>query len=156
MKRSLLLAYQVLTGLSDTSTGLLLIVAPVLTLRLMKLHVVADSLPFLSSIDVFVLSVGIGCLYGTVLVRSSTSADKLEVVWLLTAITRGLVGVFVVVKVASGVLEPGWSYTGTIAAPGDSTIQVSGVFTLLGTRTTLPSRCKFTLRERQAPQELTL
>ncbi len=109
MKRPLLLAYQVLTGLSDTSTGLLLIAAPALTMRLMKLHVAAESQPFLSYIGVFVLSVGIACLYGAVLARSAISADKLEVVWLLTAITRGLVAVFVVAKVASGALEPGWS-----------------------------------------------
>ena len=98
-----------MTGLSDASTGLLLIAAPVLTLRLMKLNVATESLPFLSYIGVFVLSVGIACLYGAVLARRASSADRLEVVWLLTAITRGLVAVFVVAKVASGALEPGWS-----------------------------------------------
>lgn len=108
MKRSLLLAYQVLTGLSDSTTGFLLVLAPALTLHLMKVHVAEESLPFLSYIGVFVLSVGIACLYGAVLVRAA-SPDKLEVVWLLTAITRGLVAVFVTAKVASGALEAGWT-----------------------------------------------
>ena len=109
MKRSLLLAYQLLTGLSDTLTGLLLIAAPALTLRWMRLHAADDALPFLSYIGVFVLSVGLACLYGGWLAQQVGPADKLEVVWLLTAITRGLVAVFVVVKVASAALEPGWS-----------------------------------------------
>jgi hypothetical protein len=109
MNRSLLLAYQLLTGLSDTSTGLLLIAAPAFTLRTMNLHPAVETLPFLSYLGVFVLSVGLACLYGAVLVQRSAPADRLEVVWLLTAMTRGLVAVFVVAKVASGVLEPGWS-----------------------------------------------
>jgi hypothetical protein len=109
MKRSLLVAYQILTGLSDTSTGLLLIAAPAFTLRLMRLHPIPGTLPFLSYIGVFVLSVGLACLYGGWLALEQFSADKLEVVWLLTAITRGLVAVFVLIKVASAELEPGWS-----------------------------------------------
>ena len=109
MKRSLLIAYQLLTGISDTSTGLLLIAAPALTLNLMKLHASADTLPFLSYIGIFVLSVGLACFYGGLLAIKSGPADRLEVVWLLTALTRGLVAVFVTVKVASAQLEPGWS-----------------------------------------------
>jgi hypothetical protein len=109
MKRSLLIAYQLLTGLSDTSTGMLLIGAPELTLRLMKLHAAPATLPFLSYIGVFVLSVGIACLYGGLLAATDSPPDRLEVVWLLTAITRGLVAVFVVVELARGALEPGWS-----------------------------------------------
>ena len=42
--------------------------------------------------------------------RSNTVHRRsLKVVWLLTAITRGLVAVFVLVKVSSGSLEPGWN-----------------------------------------------
>lgn len=121
MKRTLLIAYQLLTGICDTSTGLLLMTAPALTLRFMKLHAAADALPFLSYIGVFVLSVGLACLYGALLIQRRASADRLEVVWLLTAITRGLVAVFVAEKVASGALEAGWS---TVAI-------TDGVFALL-------------------------
>lgn len=109
MKRKLLVAYQLLTGLSDTSTGLLLITAPILTLRLMRLHVPApDALVYLSYIGTFVLSVGVACLYGARLAWGAESLQKLEVVWLLTAITRGVVALFVMVRVFEGSLESGW------------------------------------------------
>jgi hypothetical protein len=108
MKRHLLFGYQIVTGLSDTSTGLLLLFKPALTLRLMRLHALSNTLPFLSYIGAFVLSVGIACLYGAWLATRSGSASKLEVVWLLTAITRGLVAIFVLTKTLTGVLEAGW------------------------------------------------
>jgi hypothetical protein len=108
MKRRILLAYQLLTGLSDTTTGILLMFSPALALGLMRLNVPSCSLPFLSYIGAFVLSVGVACLYGAYLATRQAFAQKLEVVWLLTAITRGLVTIFIVWKVISGVLEAGW------------------------------------------------
>jgi len=108
MKRRILLVYQLLTGISDTSTGILLVLAPALTLHLMKLHSVPDALPFLSYVGVFVLSVGLACLYGAKLTTPRVRAEKLEVVWLLTAVTRALVAFFVLAKVFSGTLESGW------------------------------------------------
>jgi hypothetical protein len=109
MKRRLLFGYHVLTGLSDTTTGLLLILAPATTLHLMRLRTPPDSLPFLSYIGVFVLSVGIACLYGAwLLTTRPVLIQKLQTVWLLTAITRGLVAVFVVARVFCGSLELGW------------------------------------------------
>ena len=109
MKRKLLIAYHCVTGIMDTSTGLLLIGAPQVTLRLMKLSAPAAALPFLSYVGVFVLSVGFACLYGGWLAVGHDLPEKLEVIWLLTAITRGLVAVFVLVKVSFGALEPGWN-----------------------------------------------
>jgi hypothetical protein len=109
MKRRVLFTYQMLTGLSDTSTGAMLIVAPVFTLRLMGLHVASDALPFLSFVGAFVLSVGLSCLYGGYLAYCGACAEKqLSVVWLLTAITRSSVAIFVVTKILSGSLEAGW------------------------------------------------
>lgn len=108
MKRRILLGYQTICGVSDTATGLLLIFAPALTLHLMKLEAVPDTLPFLSYIGVFVLSVGLTCLYGAYLAPQPIAVEKLEVVWLLTAMTRALVALFVVSKVISGTLESGW------------------------------------------------
>jgi hypothetical protein len=108
MKRRILFLYQLLTGLSDGSTGLFLITAPALTLHLMGLHVAADALPFLSYIGAFVLSVGIACLYGAALTARPRFAAKLEVVWLLTAITRGIVALFVLTRILDGTLEAGW------------------------------------------------
>jgi len=108
MKRRILLGYQLLTGVSDTSTGFLLVFAPAVTLHLMKLHSASDALPFLSYVGVFVLSVGLACLYGAMLTTPKVRAEKLEVVWLLTAVTRALVALFVLAKVFSGTLESGW------------------------------------------------
>jgi len=108
MKRAVLLGYQLATGISDTSTGALLIVAPELTLRLMRLHVQPDAIPFLSFIGAFVLSVGLACLYGGYLVVCGECTTRLEMVWLLTAITRGSVAVFVVTAVMTSRLEAGW------------------------------------------------
>jgi hypothetical protein len=128
MKRTILSAYQLLTGLSDTSTGLLLMAAPELTLRWMKLHsAAADTLPFLSYIGVFVLSVGLACLYGAWLVVQRGPADKLEVVWILTAITRGSVAIFVAAQVASAALEPGWS-TVALTDGAWSLLQIVGLW----------------------------
>jgi len=109
MRRRLLLGYQLLTGLSDTSTGLLLVAAPALTLRLMGLQVADAALPFLSYIGVFVLSVGLAGFYGAFLATRASFRQKLEVVWLVTGVTRGLVAVFVAAKIIAGGLEPGWA-----------------------------------------------
>ncbi len=109
MTRRVLLGYQLLTGIMDTSTGLLLIVAPELTLRLMRLQTSVNALPYLSFVGVFVLAVGIACLYGAWLARPINPEPRLEVVWLLTAITRGLVAIFVASKIVLGALEPGWT-----------------------------------------------
>jgi hypothetical protein len=74
----------------------------------MQLHVPADALPFISFIGAFVLSVGLACLYGAWLTYRKASAAKIEIIWLLTAITRGSVAIFVVAQVISGSLESGW------------------------------------------------
>ncbi len=108
MKRQLLLGYQLATGLSDASTGLLLVFAPALTLRLMRLTVAGDALPFLSYVGVFVLSVGLACFYGAYLTTRVVFSRELEVVWVLTGLTRALVAVFVVAKIHIGALESGW------------------------------------------------
>jgi hypothetical protein len=108
LNRRFLIGYQLLTGLQDALTGLLLIFDPSLTLRLMRLQASPDALPFLSFIGAFVLSVGIACLYGAILAARAASAPKLEAVWLLTAITRGLVAIFVAANILSGSLESGW------------------------------------------------
>lgn len=108
MNRPILYLYQLLTGLSDSLTGALLIVAPAFTLRLMGLHARADALPYLSFIGAFVLSVGLACLYGVWIVAQRKSPCKMEAVWLLTAITRASVAIFVLAQIAARTLEAGW------------------------------------------------
>ena len=108
MNRPILIAYQLLIALSDTFTGAVLIAAPEFALRLMGLHMPADAMPFLSFIGAFVLSVGLACLYGAILMIRSGSLSKLKIVWLLTAITRASVAIFVLAQIVAHTLEAGW------------------------------------------------
>jgi hypothetical protein len=108
LNRSVLTTYQLAMGISDTATGTLLIVSPGLALRLMGLHVPADALLFLSFIGAFVLSVGLACLYGVWVIARRGSPCKLEVVWLLTAITRASVAIFLVLQILARSLDAGW------------------------------------------------
>jgi uncharacterized membrane protein YhaH (DUF805 family) len=124
MKRRLLFAYQMLTGLSDATTGVLLIFAPALTLRLMRLHEISSALSFLSFAGAFVLSIGIACLYGASLATREDFVPKLEVVWLLTAITRALVAIFITAKIVSGSFEVGWA---TVAVSDGALALIQGI-----------------------------
>lgn len=108
MNRPILIAYQLLIGLSDTLTGALLMIAPQFTLGLMGLHAPANAMPYLSFIGSFVLSVGLSCLYGAYLMMRRGSPCRLEMVWLLTAITRASVAIFVIAQILAHTLEAGW------------------------------------------------
>src|ERR1700739_225311 len=108
MKDLYLLTYPLIAGASDTSTGALLIAAPVFTVRMMGLSVPNDATPFLSFIGAFVLAVGLSYLYGALLVRRPGGEPRLEAVWLLTAIIRSSVAIFVLGAVLNGTLAPGW------------------------------------------------
>lgn len=110
MNRSILFAYQLLTGLSDSATGALLFVSPALTMRLMGLRVAFDALVYVSFIGAFVLSVGFACLYGALLAWRAVDKEKLQTVWLLTAITRASVAIFVFEQVLVNSLSAGWLF----------------------------------------------
>jgi len=108
LKDLYLLGYQLIAGISDTSTGVLLIAAPVFTVRMMGVSVPYDATPFLSFIGAFVLAVGLSYLYGALLIRRTGGVPRLEAVWLLTAIIRSSVAIFVLGAVMSRTLSPGW------------------------------------------------
>jgi hypothetical protein len=108
MSRSVLLVYQLLIGLSDTMTGALLVLAPAFALRLMFLEAPDSALIYISYIGAFVFSVGLACLYGALLIYRKQLGRRVETVWLLTALTRGSVALFVVVQVAVHSLAAGW------------------------------------------------
>jgi hypothetical protein len=108
MSRRFLLSYQWLTGLSDTATGIVLCITPAFGLRMMRLTVPADALPYVAYIGAFVFSVGLSGVCGAVLMHRRAPAPALEVVWLLTAFARASVAVFVVKAVLVGQLENGW------------------------------------------------
>ncbi len=109
MNRPTLFGYQLLTGVSDASTGALLMIAPAFALRLMHLSTPSDALTYVSFIGAFVLSVGLACLYGALLACHKGSRSRIEIVWLLTAFTRAGVAIFVIEQVLANTLEAGWS-----------------------------------------------
>ena len=90
-------------GSMDASTGLMLIFAPALTLRLMQVpEVEPSSLVFLSWMGVFIGSVGLS--YTWVL----KGCREAETVWVFTALVRTAVACFLVVKITAGDLPPAW------------------------------------------------
>jgi len=108
MNRTILLAYQLLAGASDTTTGLLLLIAPAFTLRLMQLHAPAAAMVYLSFVGAFVFAVGLAYLYGAYVLACNGSIRRLEMVWLLTAFTGTSVAAFVISQVLTSELEAGW------------------------------------------------
>ena len=108
MKRTLLLGYQWLTALSDAGTGIMLLLAPEFTLRMMGVQAPADAIVYISYIGAFVFSVGLACLYGVRLLTRRCEPVRLETVWLITAIARAMVAAYVASSVATLRLEPGW------------------------------------------------
>lgn len=90
-------------GAMDASTGLMLIVAPTLTLKLMQVPAVSpESSVFLSWMGVFIASIGLS--YGLVL----KGTREAEVVWMFTAIVRLSVACFVTTKIIMGDLPSAW------------------------------------------------
>jgi hypothetical protein len=109
MNRKMLLAYQLLTGLSDSLTGALLMIAPAWTLLLMRVPAPDTGLVFVAYIGAFVFAVGLCCLYGALLILRGDPARQLATVWLLTAVMRASVAVFVMQQVLAGTLVPAWA-----------------------------------------------
>jgi hypothetical protein len=108
MKRNILLAYQLLTGAGDAFTGALLIIMPGSALELMRLPAPQGDLVYLSYIGSFVFAVGLCCLYGFALVLREDDKAQLATVWVLTALLRGSVALFVTQRILAGSLAPGW------------------------------------------------
>jgi hypothetical protein len=75
---------------------------------MMGLSVPRDATPFLSFIGAFVLAVGLSYLYGALLIHRNGGIPRLEAVWLLTAIIRSSVAIFILAAVLSGTLPAGW------------------------------------------------
>ncbi|MBK1883058.1 hypothetical protein JIN85_11570 [Luteolibacter pohnpeiensis] len=90
-------------GAMDASTGLLLVTAPVVTLKWMGIPPLDQAAwVFLSWIGVFVAAVGLS--YGWVF-RGEREG---ETVWFFTGLVRLLVAVFLVVKILGGALPMAW------------------------------------------------
>lgn len=126
MKRRLKL-YQLLAGASDTITGLLLVVAPLDTLRLMRVNLQVTQPEFISYIGILVLGVGVSYLWVALRWRlTAATALAWKAHWETTAIIRLLVALFVIFEVATGAMEPAWAsvaaFDALIAA-----VQITGI-----------------------------
>jgi hypothetical protein len=107
--RGWLILYQYIAGLCDAGTGLLLIVAPAWTLRMMGLTIIPEPVVFVRYIGVFVLSVGLTYLWAAMHWPLTTHAHiGWSIQWKITALVRTLVAVFVVWQIASAALESRW------------------------------------------------
>lgn len=107
--RMALLLYHYAAGLCDTTTGVLLLFAPALTLHLMGVSRAPEPMFYASYVGVFVLCVGASYL----IVPGSGLARKMQgtcwrTQWLITALFRTVIAIFVTAQVAIGVMEPAW------------------------------------------------
>lgn len=120
-KKLILKGWCVAAGGMDAFTGLLLILAPLLVLRLLGIAPLSEqALVFLSWVGVFVLAVGLS--YGFALKGKAHG----ETVWMFTALVRGLVTVFLTTKVISGAMEPAW----LLVAASDAAVALAQVWML--------------------------
>ena len=103
-RKNVLLGWTAAFGTMDAFTGLLLVFAPAMTLRLLGIEPPGqDALVFLSWIGVFVGAVGLS--YGLALINPRRGAT----VWTFTALVRTLVGIFVSCRIAAGDLALPWA-----------------------------------------------
>jgi hypothetical protein len=104
-KREIIKWWSVGAGGMDAVTGLLLITAPLLVLRLLGIAPLSpEALIFLNWVGVFVLAVGLS--YGLAL----TGRARGESVWIFTGMVRILVAIFLSIRVISGAMEPAWLF----------------------------------------------
>jgi hypothetical protein len=96
-----------LAGLSDTSTGLLLVFFPEWTFSLMRVQQMPPPV-FGSYIGVFVLGVGLTYFYAGWQPLAAGSVVRWQTVWFFTALSRSLVAALVLWKCASGALDAAW------------------------------------------------
>ena len=107
--RRLIYLYHYTAGLCDTSTGLMLLFAPAFTLRLMGVTRYPRPLFYASYIGVFVLCVGASYfLVPRMPVARSVRATCWRTHWLITALFRFAIALFVCSKVTFGSMEPAW------------------------------------------------
>lgn len=99
---------QALVGAMDTLTGVLLVVAPAHTLRLMGIREVPESMTMVSWVGVFVFAVGLS--YFLVGWKGERAEDLAEwrMQWKLTGVVRLAVGTFVAWRIVAGDLESTW------------------------------------------------
>ncbi len=107
MSRKLITGYCLLAGACDAVTGVLLVSAPIATLKLMRIAELPAEPIYLRFIGAFVGGVGLAYLY-PFLCRGRSDA-RLTVVLEVTALVRLCVALFLGVSLAEGSLAAAWS-----------------------------------------------
>jgi hypothetical protein len=105
----MILLYQIVAGLTDTGTGVFLLFAPGWTLRLMGVSQLPQPIWYASYIGVFVLCVGLS--YFAILrspLALSTGATSWRTQWMVTALIRAAVAMFILIQIATGAMQPAW------------------------------------------------
>lgn len=106
MLKRLARATCLVAGACDLTTGLLLLAAPVATLRLMRAHDALSEPAWMRFIGAFVLGVGLLHLYG--LLREPRGGARLTHLMEATALLRLVVAAFTASAVATGTLSAAW------------------------------------------------
>ena len=94
-------------GGGDFASGLLLILAPQMALKAMRVPMIQDWV-LLQWIGVFVACVGASYLLGLIAWRQTGSPSRLRVVWELTLLFRLAVGTFVMLQIGEAKLPLAW------------------------------------------------
>lgn len=126
ISRKLYSGFQIVAGACDAATGLLLILAPALALRMMGVRAVPKEPVFISFIGTFVFSVGLAYLLFARSPRSMEQVAARRSAWLITGVERLCVGIFVMIAVASRQMEPAW-FSITIIDLSAGAIQLLGL-----------------------------
>lgn len=109
LKKRVILIFCLLAGGMDACTGLLLMCAPGMTLRLMRVEMpLPEALVFIRLIGAFVFSVGSLYLFGALDAWRCRRFQLLQSVLLMTAWVRTVVFVFTTCAIVSGALSATW------------------------------------------------
>lgn len=96
-------------GLMDGLTGILLILSPGFTFRLMGISFPEDCHVFASYLGVFVFSVGVAHFLAGGFPADAVARERWKTIWLVTSIVRLSVAAFVSAQIILGGLTPGWA-----------------------------------------------
>ena len=118
--------FQIAAGACDTATGLLLLLSPRITLKLMGVNEIPTEPVLVSFIGAFVLSVGLCYLLFAQTPRSLPELAAARAAWLITGLQRLCVGCFVLIAVASKQMEPAW-FSITIVDLSIAAFQLTGL-----------------------------
>ncbi len=106
MSPKFIFGYNLLVGVMDSLTGVLLMTAPAFTLGLMQIDHVPPEEVYLRFVGAFVLGTGLAYLLPHISLNHQQASVLFA--WRYTSVVRSIVCVFVSVQCLFGTLEPAW------------------------------------------------